>query len=306
MLGQPVQEVSGGTPLPSRGGDAVVNVVASGWFRTLGTSIVRGRDISDADRIGTAPVAIVNQAFARRFLNGANPVGHNVKLFLPGPPPPPIEVVGLAADAVYGTLRDPEAPTIYLPLAQLGDLWLRFLSSINLSARSSGDRPELLAKSVGAAIAAVNPELALTFHTLNEQLDASLAQERLIAQLSGFFGGLAMLLAALGLYGVTAYAVTRRTHEIGIRMAIGAAPAAILNLVLVRILVLTASGVVIGVVASLWAVRYIGTLLYGIEARDPTTFLAATAVLTTVVVLAAWHPAWRASRVDPATTLRCE
>jgi predicted permease len=284
-----------------------MNLVSPGWFETLGIPFVAGRDITDRDRLGTPPVAIVNETFARVFLNGASPVGHTIKLFLPGPPPPPIEIVGVVADAVYArSLRDPIGPTIYLPLAQRDGVWLPLLASMSLSVRSSGGSPALLAKSVAAAIGAVNPELALTFRPLASQIDASLTQDRVLAMLSRFFGALALLLAGLGLYGVTSYAVSRRRREIGVRIALGAAPGRVQRLVLSRVSVLVVLGVIIGGMASLLASRFIATLLYGLEPRDPATLVEAATVLATVGALAAWVPAWRASRIDPAVVLRYE
>ena len=166
VLGQPIEAVSGGVPQPPQGGFSTVNMVSPGWLETLGIPLLAGRDISDRDRAGAPPVVVVNQAFARKFLGEANPLGHTVKLFLPGSPPPPIEIVGLAADAVYGeSPRTPTRPTIYLPIAQLSDVWLPFLANVNLSVRTKS-APALAIRSVAAAITAVDPKLALTFHTL--------------------------------------------------------------------------------------------------------------------------------------------
>jgi ABC-type antimicrobial peptide transport system permease subunit len=241
------------------------------------------------------------------FLNGASPIGHTITLFLPGPPPPPIEIVGVVADAVYArSLRDPIGATIYLPLAQRDGVWLPFLASMSLSVRSSGGSPALLTKSVAAAISAVNPELALTFRPLASQIEASLTQDRVLAMLSGFFGALALLLAGLGLYGVTSYAVSRRRREIGVRIALGAAPGRVQRLVLSWVSGLVVLGIIIGGVASLWASRLVATLLYGLEPRDPLTLVGAAVVLATVGALAAWLPAQRAARMDPAVILRYE
>jgi putative ABC transport system permease protein len=150
----------------------------------------------------------------------------------------------------------------------------------------------------------VDRNLTLTVHLLADQVDASLLQERLVAMLSGFFGGLALLLAGLGLYGVTAYAVSRRRTEIGIRLALGARPGGVVRLVLRRVALLVGAGVVVGGVASLWAARFAGSLLYGLQPRDPVTLAAAAAVLAGVGALAGWLPARRASRIDPARVLR--
>ena len=137
-------------------------------------------------------------------------------------------------------------------------------------------------------------------------MNASLIQERIVALLSGFFGGLALLLAALGLYGITSYAVSRRRAEIGIRMALGAAPAGVVRLVLTRVTVLVAIGVAVGTAVSLWASKFVATLLFGLEPRDPVTLIGAAIVLATIGAVAGWLPAYRASRVDPAEVLRTE
>jgi putative ABC transport system permease protein len=159
------------------------------------------------------------------------------------------------------------SPTVYLPLAQY-DQDVLTVASMTLSARSSGDTPARLAKSVVAAIGTINPNLALTVRPLPEQINQSRSQERVVALLSGFFGALALLLAGLGHYGVTSHAVSRRRSEFGIRMALGAAPGSVVRLVLSRVFVLVTCGIVIGGVASVWVSGFVATLLYGLEPRD--------------------------------------
>ena len=162
----------------------------------------------------------------------------------------------------------------------------------------------LLARSVAAALIAEDPDLAFTFRPMTDQVNASLTQERVIAMLAGFFGVLALLLAGLGLYGVTSYAVSRRRTEIGIRMALGAEPGSVIRLVLSRVTMLVAIGVVVGAGVSVWASKFIATLLYGLEPRDPITLIGAAIVLAAVGAAAGWVPAYRASRIDPAEVLR--
>ncbi len=175
---------------------------------------------------------------------------------------------------------------------------------MSISVRAAGGSPALLTKPLAAALTGVNRYIAITFRPLEDQVNAALTQERIVAMLSGFFGGLALLLAALGLYGVTSYAVSRRRTEIGIRMALGAAPGGVVRLVLRRVAILVGLGVVVGCAVSLWASRFVATLLYGLEPRDPLTVVAAAAVLGTIGALAGWLPARRASRIDPARVLR--
>lgn len=170
--------------------------------------------------------------------------------------------------------------------------------------RSASGSPALLTRGVAAALTAVNRDLTLTFRPLATLVDESLAQDRLVAMLSGFFGALALLLAGLGLYGVTAYAVARRRTEIGIRMALGAPPASVVRLVVARVALLVGTGVIVGAGVSLWASTFIASLLYGLAPRDPVTLLGASVTLVAVATLAGWLPAYRAPRIDPATVLR--
>jgi predicted permease len=298
-------EVSGGTAVPMTliGGIAngFGNSVSPEWFRTFGIPLVAGRAFTTHDRTGTPLVAIVNQALARSFLGAGSPIGRTITLSLTHEAPR--EIVGVVADTLYNSVREAAPPTVYLPLSQPEPAG-RAAVSLKLSVRSAGGNPSLLTKSVAAAVASVNPNFALTFRTLSDQVNASLAQERLIAMLSGFFSGLGLLLAGLGLYGVTAYAVAGRRREIGVRMALGAAPGSVIKLVLSRVTVQVALGVAIGGAMSLWASKFVATLLYGLEPRDVTTLIGAAVVLGGVAAMAAWLPARRAARIDPAEVLR--
>jgi len=296
-------KVSDSVPLTERQSGSNFNAISPGWLATFGTPLVAGRDVADGDRKGAPKVALVNQAFAQRFLNGANPIGHTVTQngFFPGPP---LEIVGLVADAVYRSLREPVPPTMYVPLAQFDDSRRPAPPNISIGVRARSGPPAHVARGVAAAIAGVNPDLALTFRPLADQVNASLTQERIVAMLSGFFGALALLLAGLGLYGVTSYAVTRRRTEIGIRLALGAAPSGVVRLVLARVTVLVAVGVAVGAGLSVWAATFVATLLYGLEPRDPATLAGSAAVLAAVGAIAGWLPAHRASRIDPAQVLR--
>jgi putative ABC transport system permease protein len=282
---------------------SAVNLVSPGWFRTLGTRIVAGREFVDADRAGTSPVVVVNEAFVRKFLNSSNPLGQVVRTGIVGPNAGAAEVVGVAGDAVYSSLREPAPPTVYFPLAQLQSVPP---ASLTLSVRSEAASPLQMARSVAAAIGTIDPDAALTFRPLTEQINASLAQERILALLSGFFGGFAVLLAGLGLFGITAYSVSRRRREIGIRMALGAAPGSVIRLVLGRVCLMIAAGAVIGAAASMWTTQFTASLLFGLEPRDPITLALAVLILSGAGLLAALPPAWHASHVDPSVALRAE
>ena len=292
-----------GVPVP--GGDEAhtvfVNLVGPEWFATYGTRLLAGRDFSPADGPGSPRVVIVNESFVRKFMGGRSPVGHH--LTEDGPPSVGLvedEIVGYVKDAVYRSLRDDVPPTMYVCISQYPNV----PSSMAISLRAAGGSPAALIKPVADAITTANRDVAITFRPLAEQVNNSLVQERILAMLSGFFGGLALLLAGLGLYGVTSYAVSRRRTEIGIRMALGAQPGGVVRLVLARVALLVAAGVVVGGIATLVTARFVSTLLYGLQPRDPLTIGTAILVLGTIGALAGWLPAWRASRIDPARVLR--
>jgi putative ABC transport system permease protein len=302
MITDTYVEVEGGpTFSPSPQFIAYSNVITSDWFAAYGTKLVAGRDFDSRDHAASPDVAIVNETFVRRFLAGGA-VGRRIRSPSPGQARPWLEVVGVAEDANYLTLRENVPPTMYVPLAQrpvTGSF-----TFVTLSVRAANGRPAELARTVGDSVAGVDPAIAMTFTTLKQQLDAALIQERIVAVLAGSFGTFALLLSSVGLYGVTMYAVNRRRTEIGIRMAIGAAPAQVVRMVLARVAVLIGLGVVVGAGASLWASRFVASLLYGLEPGDPITLVSSAAVLAATGALAGWMPAYRASRIDPAEVLR--
>jgi predicted permease len=290
-----------GPPLPERERAVYVNVVSGGFFQTFGTRLIAGRDFTTADRSSAPPVTIVNEAYARKFLNGQNPLDQRVHLAgSPSRPAVSREIVGYAQDAIYRNLRQAVPPTIYIPLGQQPEM----RPAISISVRAASGSPALLTRGVADALNRTSPGLAITFRPLAEQVHSSLVQERLVANLSGFFGALALLLAAIGLYGVTSYAVSRRRTEIGIRMALGAAPASVVRMVLKRVAWLVSAGVAVGALVTFWAATLVSSLLFGLTPRDPVTLVAAALVLVTIGGAAGWLPAWRASRIDPARVLR--
>jgi hypothetical protein len=276
-----------------------LNATTPGWFATMGIPVRSGRDFEASDRVGGRRVAIVNEAFVRRYLPAERPIGQQVRLGFE--PDTRYEIVGVVGNAVYTTPREGMLATMYVPVAQRAPetFWPNVLLTINAPGRSLA-----LQRDVAAALTRVDPTVVFTFGTFDQLVEATVTQERLIAMLSAFFGGLALLLAAIGLYGVVAHAVRAQQTEIGLRMALGAAPSSIVRLVFKRVGVLIAAGLAAGLAASLWAARFVETLLFHMQARDPTTFAGAAVVLVAVGVVAAWMPARRAARLDPAAVLR--
>ncbi len=281
------------------------NAVSPGFFSTYGTTLLAGRDFTAVDREGAPLVAIVNRAFAEKFIDHdpVKALGRTV-----GSPPQPggtpnplFHIVGLAENATYLRPHEASPPTIYLPHAQAES---KEWPSVSLTVRSNTGRPALLMKSLALALAHVDRRVSLSFLTMREQIDAKLVSERIIAIISGFFGALALLLAGIGLYGVTSYGVSRRRTEIGIRMALGADAGTVVRLVLGRVAVLVGLGVVIGAAASLYVSRFVDALIFGLEPRDVTTLVGAALVLAAVAAVAAWLPARRAARIDPIEVLR--
>ena len=279
------------------------NLISPGWFGTFGTPLVAGRDFGEGDRRGAPRVAIVNETLARRFFGGTSPIGSELTVYPDSPRALSMQIVGVAGDAIYTSPRDPVPPTWYAPIAQFDVPGFPFATA-RLSVRAATGSPALLTKSVVAAVEAVNPHVALTFRRLADQIDASLTRERMLAQLSGFFGALALLLAALGLYGVTAYAISRRRVEIGIRLALGGTPAGMIRLMLARASLLIGIGLVAGFGLSIWASTFVARLIHGLPPRDSATLAGAVMLLAFVGTFAAWIPARRAARLDPNTVLR--
>jgi predicted permease len=287
--------------LPERERRVWINMISAGWLPTMGTRIVAGRDFDERDRPSSTRAVIVNETFARKYFGAENPIGRVIgESPSPYADPAPLEIIGVAGDAVYRSLREPVPPTMYWPIAQQ----VRPPVVVSLMARApSGALPDI-GRTVSEAITGVNRQLTTAVRPFREIVSASIVQEQLVARLSGFFGALALLLAALGLYGVTSYAVNRRRAEIGIRMALGTSPGGVVVLIVRRVTLLVTAGVLIGVAASWYLSRFVESLLFSLPARDVPTVLSATCLLMAVAVLAAWAPARRAARIDPAQVLR--
>jgi len=280
--------------------------VTPGMFAAYGMPILAGRDVDDRDTLQSPKVMIVNQAFAKHFLPGQSVVGQIMRVTyraLGGDfPIGDLTIVGVVGDTVSRSLRDVSSPIVFMSLRQFGASVPH--QNLYLAIRSAGSPPETLERSVAAALTTVNSDITLQFRPIKTEVRTALSQDRLLAMLSLFFGGLALLLAGLGLYGVTAYAVSRRRIELGIRMALGATPVSVVRNVLGRAIALVGAGAIIGVVISLWASRFADSLVYGISSRDHATFIGAVLVLASIAIVAAAFPAWRAGLIEPAMTLR--
>ena len=277
-----------------------VNIVSPGWFTTFGMRVLQGRDFETHDTSNAPPVLIVNEAFVRKFFPDGQAMGQEVRTGLEGPTIRPYRIVGVVNDAIYSSPRKDFEPTIYAPLEQLTDV----MSSTVISVRAANGQPGTLTRDLSSAMARANPSISFTIRPISAQLRAALRQERLVAMLAGFFGALALLLAAIGLYGVASHSVTRRRAEIGLRMALGADANGVVRLVLGRLGWLLAAGMALGMALSWWTVRLVEQLLFGMPARDPLTFLLAATVLFVAGLLAGWLPARRAARIDPVRALR--
>jgi predicted permease len=297
--------IIGATPLteklPDRQRLAWVNLVSPGWFNTYGMHVLAGRDFDSHDVAGAPQAMIVNELFARRFLGDpAAAVGQEIRTSLEGPDYIAYRIVGIVNDAVYSGLRKGFEPTVFVPLAQVHLL----PEEIVITARAAGGDGERLSRELAGAMTRTDAQVSFTIRPLAAQLRSAVRQERLTAILAGFFGAMALLLAAVGLYGLASHAVAQRRAEIGIRMALGADPQRVVRLVLGRLLVLLTIGLTLGIVLSWWTVALFDQLLFGLRPRDPLTFSIACGVLVFAGIAAGWLPARRAARIDPVRALR--
>ncbi len=276
------------------------NGIGPGFFATLGTPLLLGREFDARDDQATRKVVIVNESFARQALPGVNPIGHRVS---------GAQIVGVVKDSRYAGLRQPSRAVMYWPLFQLGPGrdpadWVG-VGSVSFEVRYRAGAS--VVDDVRRMVRSIDRNLPVfRVNTLRAQTEDSLLRERLLATLSTFFGALALLLACLGLYGLMACAVARRTGEIGIRMALGAGRERILWLVLRETLALALAGIAAGIPLALWMARYSKTLLFGVAATDPATLVFSAALLVGIAIAAGWLPARRAARIEPMAALKYE
>ena len=289
-------------PVPAGGLQGIDSTaVGPDYFRTMGMTLLGGREFTEQDRAGSPPVAIINEAAAQRFWPGQNSIGHRL-LVQTGPSPKDrqrAEIVGVVPTGRYRTLSEDPLPFVYRPILQ------NYLLRLTLVVRA--DDPHRLLAAVRREVQALDPNVVpFDLETMKEYMALPLFPAHTAGLLLGVFGALALVLAVGGLYGVMCYAVSQRTHEIGVRAALGAARGDILGLVVGQGMLLTLMGIGIGLVGAFAATRALASLLYGIRSTDPATFAAVSLVLAGVALAASYIPARRATKVDPMVVLRCE
>jgi len=276
------------------------NRIAPHYFRTLGIPIVEGREFNYSDRLGAAPVAIVSQKLAERLWPGENAIGKQLSVPFWHEPRPPVEIVGVAKNTRYRSLLADVPMLVYLPELQTYDG--RATLVVRVASNPSSSIP-----AIRGEVAAVDKTLPVfAVKTMSEQIAATLWQQRMLVGLVGLFGALALVMAAIGLYGIMAHWVALKTREIGIRMALGARPSDVKQMVVRQGFWLAVQGIALGLVSAFALTRLMSSLLYGISATDPLTFVAASVLLAGVALGASFAPARRATKVDPMIALRCE
>ncbi len=298
----------GYTPPPEKRRSAMLNRVSPGYFETLGTRLLRGRTLDERDTPASARVAVVNAEFVQHFFSDANPIGRRFSIG-DGGVPGALEIVGVVENAKYDRPRDRAEPMAFLPLLQpdpdepdtRGDEH-QFIRTIEV--RAPGN-PAIVAGAVRQALASIDPNLpVLRVDTLSDQVGRALTRENAVANLAAFFGAAALVLTCVGLYGLTAWSVQRRTREIGIRIALGARRGAVIGMVIREVLEQAAIGALVGVPAAFVAMQLIKSALYGVSPADPTHSALATIILLGCIMAAGYAPARRASRIEPIEALR--
>jgi macrolide transport system ATP-binding/permease protein len=277
---------------------ALTSNITPGYFRAMKTRLLRGRDFTEYDDDKAARVAIINETFARIFWPGEDPLGK--QFALGGPESPKMQVVGVAQDGKYTGLNENQWPFVYRPQ------WQYRVGATTMVVRAETDPQKMIAL-VRRELQQLDPNMPLSSaRTLVERLSLPLLPARIVASALGGFGLVALLLAAIGIYGVMSYAVSRRTHEIGVRMALGANRRDVLKLIMRQGTALALIGVAFGLLAALGLTRLMKSVLFGVSATDPLTYAGVAALLTFVAMLACYIPARRAAKVDPMIALRCE
>jgi putative ABC transport system permease protein len=289
-----------GSPETTMDRSAFTNMITPGYFETFGIRLLRGRDFSQHDTKTSTRVAIISTAMARLYFGDRDPMEQTFAFL--SEPDQKFTVVGLAEDTHQMNLREKAPPIVYTPVTQEAEppRWMNF-------AMKTAQEPAALASAATAAARAVTKDVIIRYvRTMNQQVNASLIRERLVASLSIAFALLALVLVAVGLYGVMSYSVSRRGREIGIRMALGARRGNVLWQVLRQTLVVSVFGILIGVGVVLAGARYVSTLLFGLSERDPLTLASVALMLFCTAMIAGFFPARRAASLDPVTAIKSE
>jgi len=291
--------VEGYTPPSDDGAESDLNLVGAGFFRTIGIALIGGREFTRADNLAAPKVAIVNEAFVRQFIQKQNPIGRH--LGRGGTSKPDMEIVGVVKDARYADMKEPPPPVFYTPIQQ-ATRW----NYVVFYVRTALD-PEHTAPEVRRAVAALDPNLPIReLKTMEAQIEENMFAERMLSTLTTAFACLATLLAAVGLYGVLAFNVARRTREIGIRMALGAGAAQVRGLVVREVAVMLAMGTLAGAGAAAAAGKFVQSFLFGMKPLDAAVYGLAAGLLSLIAMGAAYMPVRRATGVDPMVALRYE
>ncbi len=273
------------------------NYVSPGFLETLSIALVAGRTIARQDTADTTPVVVVNETLAKRYFSGENPIDKHIRL---GARPISYTIVGVVKDIKYYNLYAPPEPQTYLAFAQAPT------NQISVLARASGDS-SAIAQSMRAVVRAIDPNQPVSrIVSIQTKMDEGMAGNRILTQVVGFFGFLALLLAAVGIYGVMAYSVSQRIAEIGIRMALGARALDVLGLIVRQGMTIVLGGMIAGVGGAYASAKLMAQFLNGIQPNDLASFATSFAILLAVALLACWIPARRAARLDPVIALRNE
>jgi putative ABC transport system permease protein len=290
--------------VPVENGDqpwAIYQAVSPKFFAVLRVPLRSGRLLNDSDAAGALPVAVVDERFARKQWKGQSAIGRRFKLGMPDSKSPWLTLAGVVGDMPYSPFERETRPMVFLPQSQAPQLWM------DLGVRTAGD-PLRVAPAILSAIRSVDPEVPVTgVGTLEKAIGNNAIALRYVAAMMSVFGALAWVLAAIGVYGAMAYLVSEQTHEIGIRLAVGAPRASVLAMVFRRGLVTALIGLAAGIPVAYWlATKLVASLIYGVDAGDPATFVGIPLTLMATAMLAIYIPARRAMRIDPIVALRYE
>ncbi len=296
-------------PVPGESPGAIYRVIFPGYFRTMGISLLRGRDVSEHDDLNAPGVVIINERLAKKYWAGEDPLGKRITLDDPRKNPSWLTVIGVAHDSKQDEWTGDPRPEMYLPLTQSTEYLQNpagHFAYITLVACTTGD-PATIVNDIKSLVASLDKNVPISeIETMDQAVDDLNAQPRFELWLLASFAAVAVLLAALGIYGVMSYSVSRRTHELGVRMALGAGQEDVIKLVVTQAMMLALVGSACGLIAAFVLTRMMSKLLYGVRSSDPLTFIAAVLLVSGVALLASYLPARRATRIDPVTALRCD